>query len=507
MNEFLPLLPSILALFLAFTTRRVILSLFSSVILGMFIIHDYSPTESFIAVYKDGIFNQLSGSNAQIVIVITIISGFIYLLESSKAMSAFSHSITRYVSTPYKLKVGTFLSGLAIFFTDSGNSLILGPIFRPIYDKMKICREKLALIIDSTSSPVCVLIPIISWGVYSMGLMEKSYSNLGMEKDGLELFTEVWLYQMYPILTLVGLFFIILFNVNIGKMKKAQKRCDENKQSYTSSEVNNNIVAEDPTINMVSVEKYGARTIGLALSSLAICMASLFYYFTIGEPGSKEAKLVGSEIRTALGISYSLASIVTIYALGHFGIRKFSDSSDSFFKGMGKIISIICILVLAWTLSDILKALDTGSAIANILQNLNFPTWLLASSIFVIGALLSIATGSSWGTFALLIPIAAPIAHSLDASIILCFGAALSGGLFGDHCSPISDTTVLSSMSSGVSHIDHVETQIPYALITAAFTFVGFIIASITQSNLTVLLMAIVLCSFYFLYSKLQKSV
>lgn len=507
MDYILPLAPSLLALILAFTTRRVILSLFCSVLLGSFILHDYNPIQSIIAVYQDGIFQQLQGSNAQIIIVITIISGFVYLLESSKVMTSFSSTITRYVSTPTKLQFMTWFSGLAIFFTDSGNSLILGPIYRPIYDKLKICREKLALIIDSTSSPVCVLIPIISWGVYSMGLMEKSYSNLGFDKDGLEIFKEVWLFQFYPLLTLIGIFFIVLFGVNLGKMKKAQKNCDDGSSEYLQNEEtsDNETQSQRSTVNLEAIKKHGTKTTSIALATLFVFMAGLFFYFTRGAAGSAEAKLSGVEIRTSLIIAYTIASIVTIWVMGHFNIRNFSDSSNSFFKGMGRIITILCILILAWTLSDILKSLDTGAVIATILQQLNFPVWLLASTIFIIAAFLSIATGSSWGTFALMIPITAPIAFNLDANVILCFGAALSGGLFGDHCSPISDTTVLSSMSSGVNHIDHVETQMPYALITGVFTFVGFITASITSSTSTVFIMAALLGVFYYLYSRFSQ--
>ncbi|UJF17971.1 hypothetical protein L0B53_13165 [Vibrio sp. SS-MA-C1-2] len=508
MDYFLPLAPSLLALFLAFTTRRVILSLFSAVLLGSLIVHGFDPVPSVVGVYKEGIFNQLNGSNAQIVIVITIISGFVYLLESSKSMTAFSSVITKYVSTPAKLKFGTFFSGLAIFFTDSGNSLILGPIYRPIYDKMKICREKLALIIDSTSSPVCVLIPIISWGVYSMGLMEKAYSSVGLEKDGLTLFKEVWLFQFYPLLTLVGIFFIILFGVNLGKMRDAQKVTDSGEldlDKVMNAKSGNKVAEKDPAINYSAVAHSGAKTIAIALGSLFVSMLVMFIYFTQGEPGSSEARLVGSEIRTSLAISYSLASLITIATLSYFKIQSMAHSSEKFFKGMGNIITIICILILAWTLSDILKELDTGAVIATMLKALQFPPWLLASTIFIIGAFLSIATGSSWGTFAILIPIVAPIAYHIDASIIICFGAALSGGLFGDHCSPISDTTVLSSMSSGVSHISHVETQMPYALTTAFFSFIGFIVASLTNSTMTVAIMAVLLGSFYFFYSKIKN--
>jgi Na+/H+ antiporter NhaC len=140
---------------------------------------------------------------------------------------------------------------------------------------------------------------------------------------------------------------------------------------------------------------------------------------------------------------------------------------------------ILCILILAWTLSDVMAELETGAAIARLLNALNFPVWMLASMIFVIGAALSLATGSSWGTFALVIPVAVAVAVALDAPVIVCIGAAISGGLFGDHASPISDTTVLSSMSCGVNHMSHVETQFPYAIFSAVLTFFGFIIASV----------------------------
>ena len=161
MDSLLAIAPSAIALTLAFTTRRVILSLLSAVVLGYAIIMKFHPLDTAVAVFNNGIFQQLEGSNAQIVIVITIISGFIYLLEASSTMRAFSGMLGTHVTSPMKIELSTLASGLVIFFTDSGNSLILGPVYRPVYDKLKICREKLAYIVDSTSSPVCVLIPMV----------------------------------------------------------------------------------------------------------------------------------------------------------------------------------------------------------------------------------------------------------------------------------------------------------------------------------------------------------
>jgi Na+/H+ antiporter NhaC len=214
----------------------------------------------------------------------------------------------------------------------------------------------------------------------------------------------------------------------------------------------------------------------MALGTLFATMLLMFTIFV-----SRTGGLDGPTIRVVLAMSYTLATIVTIAALSQFKIFSLSRSSTSFFSGMGKIMPILCILILAWTMSDVLVALDTGGTIAALLKAMNFPSWMLASMIFLVGACLSLATGSSWGTFALIIPIVVPLAIALEISVPICLGAALSGGLFGDQTSPISDTTVLSSMSSGVSHMAHVETQFPYALITAGFTFFGFILASLLE--------------------------
>ncbi|MDG1952478.1 MAG: Na+/H+ antiporter NhaC family protein [Gammaproteobacteria bacterium] len=496
MDSFLSIAPSLLALTLAFTTKRVIFSLFSAVTLGFFILNDYQVLTTAVSIFEKGIFLQLQGSNAQIIIVITIISGFIYLLEASNVMRAFSTAMSHRVQSNARVKLSTFFSGIAIFFTDSGNSLILGPVFRPIYDKLKICREKLAYIVDSTSSPVCVLIPVISWGAYTMGLMEQAYESEGIAKDGFVAFREVWFYQLYPLLTLGGVFFVASLNLYIGRMAHAQQSLLEGKLTYDDSEIKDKPLSANQL-------RFGARVTLMALGTLFASMLLMFTIFV-----SRTGGLDGPTIRVVLAMSYTLATIVTIAALSRFNLFSLSKSSASFFSGMGKIMPILCILILAWTMSDVLAALDTGGTIAALLKAMNFPSWMLASMIFLVGACLSLATGSSWGTFALIIPIVVPLATALEISVPICLGAALSGGLFGDQTSPISDTTVLSSMSSGVSHMAHVETQFPYALITAGFTFFGFILASLVEGfgpmYLSVALMLGLLGLFYWYLSRYQ---
>jgi Na+/H+ antiporter NhaC len=471
MDSLLAIAPSAVALILAFTTKRVILSLFCAVLAGYAIISHYHPLNTMIALFNDGIFQQLEGANAQIVIVITIISGFIYLLEASNTMRAFSGLLGTRVTSPMKLELSTLLGGIIIFFSDSGNSLILGPIYRPVYDKLRICREKLAYIIDSTSSPVCVLVPFISWGAYIMGLMESSYAAEGIKKDGFTAFREIWFYMMYPLLTLVGVAFVAVFGVWLGRMKQVQQGFLAGTHKYEDS---------DTTLPEMSaaLERHGAKVVIVALGTLFLSMASLFAYFSI-----TQGVLTGAIIRTTLALSYTIATISIIVILHRLQIFDFSNSSKAFFSGMGRIMPILCILILAWTLSDVMAALDTGAAIAKLLNFINFPVWLLASMIFLIGAALSLATGSSWGTFAVVIPVSVAIAVALDAPVAVCIGAAISSGLFGDHASPISDTTVLSSMCSGVNHMSHVETQFPYAIFTAVLTFFGFILASILSQS------------------------
>jgi Na+/H+ antiporter NhaC len=272
--------------------------------------------------------------------------------------------------------------------------------------------------------------------------------------------------MLYPLLTLVGVAFVAVFNVWLGPMKRVQQNFLAGTHKYEDSDV------ALPAMS-TALETHGAKIVFIALGTLFLSMMSLFAYFSI-----QQGVLTGAIIRTTLALSYTVSTVSTIAMLHRFQIFDFSDSSKAFFSGMGRIMPILCILILAWTLSDVMAALDTGAAIAKLLNFINFPQWLLASMIFLIGASLSLATGSSWGTFAVVIPVSVAIAVGLEAPVAVCIGAAISGGLFGDHASPISDTTVLSSMSSGVNHMSHVETQFPYAIFTAVLAFFGFVLAS-----------------------------
>lgn len=470
----LSIVPAVLALILAFTTRHVVLALGVAVISGMLILTKGHPVDTALMFLSDGPFTQLaSGSNAQIIIVITIISGFIYLVEQSGGMAAFSTMATRYVSSPLKAQLATWATGIGVFFTDSGNSLILGPMFSPIYNKLKLSKEKLAFIIDSTSSPICVLIPIISWGVYSQGLIENAFENMGQPVDGFATFLQVIPYQLYALLALFSVPVYAVLKKDWGPMAEAEQ------QARLQDEV---------SVQQADNQPVKSGRISLIVLPLAVLFGSLVALFTYNY--HLHGTINGPVIRASLGTSYLIASVTAIAYYAYTKTMTASTAFNTFVSGMQRIMLILVILLLAWTLGDICKSLGTGDYISQVMND-RLPVFMLPALIFVIGSFISVATGSSWGTFAILIPIAVPVASALGADPLICIGAALSGGMLGDHSSPISDTTILSSMSTGCDHVSHVRTQFPYAILTGVTASIGFMIAEITRSPYTIVLAAV----------------
>ncbi|MGF1681826.1 Na+/H+ antiporter NhaC family protein [Photobacterium minamisatsumaniensis] len=467
----LSIVPAVLALILAFTTRHVVLALGVAVISGMLILTKGHPVDTALMFLTDGPFTQLAQtSNAQIIIVITIISGFIYLVEQSGGMSAFSTTATRYVSSPIKAQLATWATGIGIFFTDSGNSLILGPMFAPIYQKLKLSKEKLAFIIDSTSSPICVLIPIISWGVYSQGLIENAFENMGQPVDGFSTFLQVIPYQLYALLALFSVPVYAVLKKDWGPMADAEFKAQQSTETI---------------IEPANASAVKSASISLILFPLSVLFGSLIVLFIYNY--HLHGGISGPVIRTTLGTSYLIASITAIIYYAYTKTMTASAAFNTFVAGMQRIMLILIILLLAWTLGDICKSLGTGDYISQVMND-RLPVFLLPALIFIIGSFISVATGSSWGTFAILIPIAVPVASALGADPLICIGAALSGGMLGDHSSPISDTTILSSMSTGCDHVSHVRTQFPYAILTGVTASLGFMVAEITRSPYTIIL-------------------
>lgn len=473
----LSLIPPVLSIFLAVFTRNVIVALGAGTFVGSLILTEYNPFFAVVNLMEQHVFIQIANSsNNQILIVMLCIGGFVQLIERSGGASAFSTIIVKYISEPKRGQLAAWTAGLTIFFTDSGNALIIGPLFRPIFKKLNICKEKLAYIIDTTASPVSILVPFIAWGVYIMSLIGNSYAELGLTEQPYEVLLSVWPYQFYAILSLLAIPMLLSTGKDIGPMAKAQAKYN---QSISKRQLDQkDIIVEGELINTNST----LATFIIPLVVMLISLAIFISYFAYTE-GVRSI-----HVNSGICLSYVFASLSCAYIMRKQNKTPYQKSLNHFIRGMEKLISVCFILVLAWTLSSICKELNTGIYLASLIGDSISPSFFPAL-VFLIGALMSFATGSSYGTFAILMISVMPVAYSMDASLSLTIAAVLSGGLFGDHTSPISDTTVLASMGADCTHIDHVSTQFYYASFVGLMTFIAFIISGFYQSSYVILLM------------------
>jgi Na+/H+ antiporter NhaC len=473
----LSIIPPALSIFLAIYTHNVIFSLAMGAFAGSLIITQFNPFFAVVNLVEEHIFVQVSsGSNTQVLVIMLVIGGFIRLLEKSDGASAFSTYIVRFVSGQRRGQLAAWCMGVSVFFTDSGNALIVGPLFRPIFKKLKLCREKLAYIIDTTASPVCILVPFIGWGVYIMSLIENSYNKIGLTELPYQVLLNVWPYQFYAILALLSIPMILTTGKDIGPMVSAQV-------NYNKSMINDTSEDDDTSSQDQSKKENSTlSTFIVPLLTLFVSMTLFLSYYAFTEGVSSV------HVRSGICLSYIFASFSCAYIMRRQKNISYNESLTNFVSGMEKLIFICFILVLAWSLSSICKELHTGDYLASVLSGRIIPN-LFPVLVFVLGAVMSFATGSSYGTFAILMTIVVPVAHTLGAPLPLTIAAVLSGGLFGDHTSPISDTTVLASMGAGCRHIDHVSTQFVYAMFVGFMAATAFIIAGFYQSPSVILIM------------------
>lgn len=495
MNDFgiLSLIPPILTIVFAIKTKNVILSLFLGLFSGILILNNYNIMISIQKMIGDYFFIQLTDEyNAGVLVLLTFIGGFVALMENSGGAKAFAKSVSRFINTKLKTTLSAWFGGILIFFSDLGTPLIVGPIFEPIFDKAKISREKLAWIIDTTASPVAVLVPFIGWGVYVMGLLEKEFSNLNVPLSDYDAFINAIPFQFYPILCLILVPLICITKLDFGPMAKAEKRVSETGEIFWKDSK-----PMRKTEKFDKVENLNGKSSLVFIPILVLLGTLLFILIPKGFPFKS---IPGGTFRVALSTSYLFAALTIIFLMLYYKLKSFNEIFDIYISGMQKMIYIALILVLAWSLGSVIKNLGTSSYIIKIING-NIPVFLIPFLIFICGAFMSFATGSSWGTFAIMIPIALPLALTLGAPLYASIGAVLSGGLFGDHCSPISDTTILSSTGAGCDLIDHVKTQTPYAILTAIISSIAYIIAGIVESKLLIIFASLLLfISVYLLY-------
>jgi len=460
----LSILPPLLAIFLAIKTKHVYISLVLGIWLGWTIIHSWNPVSGLIhtlgaivAVFKDE-------DNTRVVLFSAMIGAIITFTQYSGGMKGFINWIVGkgVVRTRKSAGLLAWFLGFIIFIESSICVLVSGAVTRPIFDKLKISREKLSYILDSTSAPKCVLIPLNAWGAFVIGLL----ISQGVENPVRVLISSMP-FNFYAILALLLVLITVLTERDFGPMKKAEHRVRvENKLLRDGAEP----LISTEVVQMEAKEGIPPRAINMILPVVTMVVMMPVVLLITGKGNLMEGSGSASVLWAVIA---GLAVGAVAYRAQ--GIMKVKEITDIFMKGVGGLIPLASLMILAFAIGDICDALGTGPFVAQA-ANSTLNPGVIPAVVFLVSCLIAFSTGTSWGTFAIMIPIAVPMINIIGLHPGLIIAAVLGGGVFGDHCSPISDTTIISSMASATDHIDHVRTQLPYALTAAGFSLLLFII-------------------------------
>ena len=463
--NWMSVLPPLLAITLAIITRQVILSLSVGIWIGFCLLESVNPLAG-IGLALDGIVYVFSDAGDTRVLMFTlIIGGLIATIEKLGGVRGFIHLLEHrnWVTNGKRAQWLAYSIGIVVFIESNITLLIAGAISRPLFDRYKISREKLAYIIDSTSAPICVLIPLNAWGAVIISLLGSSEID-----NPIDVFLYAIPFNIYPIVVILFCGFVISRNIEIGPMKKAQVRTEGGEFLWPNA-----TPMIDPAILSQKVERTDADKARFMIVPIAVMVISMPLGLIVTGDGDLSAGSGSTSVLWAV-----LAALVISWVLALQQRRlSLEELMQIFLKGAGGLLPVTMILLFALALGDVANLLGTGAYVAQLVQQ-NIPLALLLPLLFIISSFIAFAIGSSWGTFAIMIPLAMQIAVPLDLNSSLFLAAVLSGSVFGDHASPISDTTVVASMASATDHIDHVRTQLPYALISGSIAAFGFLLIS-----------------------------
>jgi Na+/H+ antiporter NhaC len=462
-------LPPIIAIILAIKTKQVIPSLFAGIWIGATLLSDFNPLLGLASGF-DTVINVFSDAGDTRVLIFTLLIGaLITTIEKSGGVSGFVAYLEnrKWVHTGFRAQILAWMTGIVIFIESNITLLVAGSVSRPLFDRYKISREKLAYLIDATSAPVCVMVPLNAWTAVIIGLI----ASTGME-NAFGIFIQSIPYNLYAFTAIILAIIVIWKNINLGPMVAAETRTLSGKISWHD---NQDIQVKDKNISNAEINTDEASAIFMVIPILTMTLAMPTFLYLTGD-----GDIMKGNGSTAIFWSICAALFVCWCMLLFKKKSNISNLMGFFMEGAGSLLPIAIILLLALALGDVAKLLGTGPYVAE-LAGANVPHIFLAPLVFLISGFIAFSVGSSWGTFAIMIPIALSIATTLDLSAPMLLGAALSGGVFGDHASPISDTTVVASMAAGTDHIEHVRTQLPYALIAGLLSIIGFILLGSIQ--------------------------
>jgi Na+/H+ antiporter NhaC len=460
----LSILPPLVAIVLAIRTKHVYISLTIGIWLGWTIIKGWNPLLGLIEMVEILVNVFRDADNTRVILFSAMIGAVITFTQYSGGMKGFVNWVLGrgIVKSRRSAGIMAWFLGVVIFIESSICVLISGAVSRPIFDKLKISREKLSYILDSTSAPKCILIPLNAWGAFVLGLL----ASQGV-KNPVKMFVSSIPFNFYAIAALLLVLTVVLLDRDIGPMKKAEMRVRrDNKLLRDGAEP----LISDEVVMMEPKSGIKPRAFNMIIPVATMILMMPLVLFITGKGNIMNGS--GSTAVLWAVISGLLAGAAA-YRIQ--GIMRTKEITDIFMKGVGGLIPVASLMILAFALGDTCDALGTGPFVAQAAKS-TLPPGIIPGILFLISCFIAFSTGTSWGTFAIMIPIAIPMIRLIGLHPGLVIAAVLGGGVFGDHCSPISDTTIISSLASATDHIDHVRTQIPYAFSAGIFALLLFLI-------------------------------
>ncbi len=476
-GTFWAFMPAIIAIVLALVTKQVYVSLFLGIFVGSIMYAGGDPIKALFTLYQ--VMSEKVGSNTPIIVFLVVLGILVVLMQKSGGAKAYGEWAGRKIKSKGGALAATAGLGCLIFVDDYFNCLTVGSVMRPVTDKFKIARSKLAYIIDATAAPICIIAPISSWAAAVAG---------ELEGDGLIMFISTIPFNVYALLTIVMVFALCFLKFDFGKMKRNDDIAESTGDVHAGVEQD---AKEEEQIIVNAKGKVRHLLIPVIILIIS-CIGGMLYtgFFYNWDTG-----LIGKELQSAnfieafsncdAGMSLAIGSTVALVIIAVYymfaKVVSFKEITGSFTEGFKAMVPAILILTFAWSISGIMGAkggyLDAKAFVENNLANSAFPKFLFPAIFFVLAGLIAFSTGTSWGTFGVLVPIAVTILGGSGTLAILTVSATLGGAVFGDHISPISDTTILASAGAQCNHVEHVNTQIPYASIVAGISVVAYLIA------------------------------
>jgi len=481
--SFWSLIPPVVAIVLALITKEVYSSLFVGILIGGVFYSGFTFERTMTHVFQDGIIGSLSDAyNVGILVFLVLLGILVCMMNQAGGSAAFGRWASEHIKSRVGAQLATVLLGVLIFIDDYFNCLTVGSVMRPVTDKHNVSRAKLAYLIDATAAPICIIAPISSWAAAVTGFVEG--------EDGLSIFIRAIPYNFYALLTIVMMIALTIMGADYGLMRKHEENALKGDLYTTPDRPYANAEEEE------SNPKGGVIDLVFPIIVLIFCcVIGMIYTGGFFDGAGFVEAFSGSDASVGLMLGSFFAFIITIVFYAVRKVLKFSESMACIPEGFKAMVSPILILTLAWTLKAMTDSLGADVFVAEIVKSSSGGLVnLLPAIIFLVGCFLAFATGTSWGTFGILIPIVVEaFSATNETMMIISISACMAGAVCGDHCSPISDTTIMASAGAQCNHVNHVSTQLPYAVTVAAVSCVTYVIAGFAQTPLIPLVIGVLL--------------